>query len=398
MAIDYTNTFKQLGAELKNLRKLEVLWEHSHLATDATYSKRLTDAVYSSSVTEEKIAKDSAGQVQEDEVTPGVSGLHGTALTKFEGYFFPVLDAELTTNENDKSVGAIRYVYDSSLTNGQIAILERQGRLGALRAAMIADSETIRANVVAEGSLTAKGTNLGKCVKTSFTGEDHCLAGVITIACVSDAVEAVGFSIIHTPTLLPMGMTTSYLQGDNPITLGRTFQDGNLGISLLQLDLDTISVTDPDSLSSAESVVNPYDSDSDKGKVYLRLTRMGAAPIWQLEWFLDSGHTDRIALAQFDGTSGSEVVSMTGSSGMQVNLTINKTTANTALPVQGNTSDMMLDICSPRIGDQWTLTITNSEAGNFATKIAHRYRVSLNSVVNPGQTIDDSYAASVTMT
>ena len=394
--VDYANSFTQLGAELKILRKTEALWEHSHFATTATYSKRQITAAYSTSVDDEEIAATNSKYVLENTVAPGMASILSSQRSGFETSFFPVLDVELSTSDTDKAAGAISYVYDSSLTNGQISILSRSGRFGALRAKMLADAQTIQANTLTYGGFASGGANVGAISTATSTcvGSDHTLSGYVKFDCTDDTVDAPQFTITHFLTkVLPDG--TTKFNADNALTLGKAWQDGPTGLTVT-LVLGAISESgDTANCMSAETVTNPAEADSNKGSVYIYIERQAASPIWLIQWYRDAAKTSLVAEATDDTVLTSATTTLTGASGMIVSFLFNRVNAGATMAAAGNNQTVTLNIKSPRVGDTYTKTITNNEAGQIATKLAHNYRVSLPSGGAP--TISDSYASSTSM-
>jgi len=103
-----------------------------------------------------------------------------------------------------------------------------------------------------------------------------------------------------------------------------------------------------------------------------------------------------VAQTTTDTTAGSVTLTITGPSGMSVALSFDRGAAAAGMGVAGSNTTVTVDIRSPRVGDIWRVPVSNNELGNFATKLAHRYRMSLPSS-NPG-TISDALATSVSIT
>jgi hypothetical protein len=395
--VDYTNSFKQLGAELKILRKTEALWEHSHFATTATYSKRQITAAYSTSVDEEEIAATNSKYALENTVSPTVASMHSSQRSAFETSFFPVLDVELSTSDEDKSAGAISYVYDSSLTNGQISILARKGRFGALRAKMLADSQTIQAPNLTYSALASAATNLGvlNSATSSIVGSDHTLSGIANFEVTDDTVDAPQFTVTYFLTkALPDG--TTKITGDNALTLARAWQDGPTGLTATLVLGPLVKSGDTATCVLSPAITNPSEADSNKGSAYVYIERQAAAPIWKIQWYRDAALTSMVAETDEDTTVGSGTVALTGASGMTVGFSFSRGAAAGSMGVAGNHQTVTLNIKSPRLGDTWKKPITNDEVGQIASKLAHNYRVSLPSAA-VGCSISDTYASSTSM-
>lgn len=385
---DYEMLFATLGAELKNHRKLEAVFENFHFVSSSDDAKRLISAEYSDSNIYQETANSIASRTYEGSIAPTMQGLCSTLKQAFEQGWFPVLDSEINTNPDDKASGAIAYNYDGNLNDGTISILSRSGRWGALRNKMIADREVIVKNTVAFGSLVALGTNQGDITLGSVSGADHTLSGTLTLLCTDDTVEAPKFSLINVLSQKIADQTVqtsadglfSIIPADNAIQLTRSYEDGPTGVSIL-LNYHAGTTVDPDEVfytGGGISVLNPTEADSNKGNVYFRLTRQSSDPVWKLEWFRDAARSDLVT--QATAYHALPEFFLLGPSGMSIAVGLDTANADTALPNPDDTlANMEFDLGVPRLNDQWTITVTNSEDGLFATKIAHRYRASLNS-------------------
>lgn len=407
--VDYVNTFTQLGAELKNLKMLIGLWKKAHrVAGDANAMQRLVDAAYDETLNDENAAEKIAKAAAEDIVSQGLRDLFGKMAAEFEQGFGGVLDAELATSEGDKAAGLIRYRY-TVLANGQVSIAERQGRFGALRRAMVSDAQTIRKNVVTFGALTPKSGNIGILDTAAFVvaGSDHTWTGTGILTVEDDRVDrlnlrltierAAGLDLIRTEKDL---LT---IKSDNPTRVDKSFEDGETGVNLtIALD-DPVTTGDDGVIFPNPAVITfPNENDSDRGKVYLRVTNFQVAqPVYLVEWFNDDAREPGDLVASDTVASGAGVVpvSMEGPGGMRVDIDFDQAAAAIKLPALTNTDDdIIVDIKAPRKGDVWTFTVTNDESGIIATALRELSPISLNSVANPGQTISDALATSVSVT
>lgn len=385
---DYAVLFGTLGAEFKNQRKVEAVFEDFHLVSSSNYAKRLLQAAYApTSDVYQEVALNLGSSTYEKSVAPNMQGLAQNLKQIFEQGWFPVLDSQINTNASDKQVGAIAYIYDPELTDGTISILSRLGRWGALRSKMIADGEVILKNAVTFGSLAANSLNLGTIALSSISGVDHALSGTLTLICIDDTVDSPKFSAVNVLTnkladpavLASTDGLFSLIQADNLITLGKSFQDGQLGLSTL-LTLGAIAITDPSSIFTGFTPVmtNPTEVDTNKGKVYLVVTRQSDEPIWLVQWYRDAAFTELVTQGTCPSINGS--IFMAGPGGTYLQLTLNLVNAAAAMPAAGNQiSTVVVDIHTPRLNDQWTISVANAEGANFATKLAHLYRASLNS-------------------
>jgi len=395
MAVDYTNTFTQLGAEMKVIRKTEALWVQSHFSSDAAYSKRLLDSSYSSSNDNEDNAQSRGKIFLEDNVTPSLTSLHSSQVSSFEDRFFPVLDDELDTSQTDIDAGAISYIYTVT-GSGEVSIKERTGRLGALRRQMITDSKEIQENTVSLGALATIGTNTGVLSLTTATGEDHCLPGNILLEVINDTVGATTFSVqLKLTTPIIGGDKNGIINADNALTLGQTMEDGWTGATL-KVDLGSVvEAGDNGNFFSSTTITSAKSGDTDNGKIYIKVSRQATAPIWLIEYYSDGSLSTLEGTQTADGTSGTVAVSITGSAGTVFASTFSKTNAHADMAsAPDSDSDITFDIVNPRLGDRWKIPVTNNEGGNFATKLARTlgYRASLSSDGSPTET--DSLAAS----
>lgn len=401
--MSYATLFAQLGAEFKNMRKIEALLEQFRDDDNSNYSSRLIRAAYDATVNLEANAITLDTALYEGTIFPSLAAVHSAERGGFETAWFPVVDAFLALDNDEKAKGAISYDYDPTLAaSGQIAILKRRGRFGRLYDQMVADSQTIKKNAVSFGSFVAGPNNKGTLVvagSPTFAGKDHTLSGTINFKCTDDTVDSprINAQLVLTKPL-PDGTTT--INADRLATVGKSFEDGPTGLTF-ELDLSAIVKTgDAGSPIFANPVfTKPSEGDTNKGQLFIKVTRQAVAPIWLIEWFKDSDTSDPTNLVQrstADGTSGTDTAKqMTRTSTFTFDF--NKTNAHADMPAAGNTRTVTFDIKTPRVGDVWTKTVTNDEAGNFASKLARRYRASLNSVGGGGETISDTGAASVSM-
>ena len=146
--VDYPNTFAQFGAELRNVRKLAAVWEHSHFSSNVNFSKRLISSAYDETIDEEELAETSARNHLENVLTQVLVAQYAAQVGALEVSFFGALEGELALTEQDRDAGAIEYDYDEGV-NGSRTIARRNGFLGNLRSNMVADAETIEDNLVA---------------------------------------------------------------------------------------------------------------------------------------------------------------------------------------------------------------------------------------------------------
>lgn len=411
MPVVYPGTMEDLGAELRTLRGPEAFWEWNRRVSSPgpTYFRDYINQTYDNTVITEDTAETSSKTSLDQNVLPGAAQIHASRKTDFESFFLQTyLGGLLVASDEDKAAGPIQYLYDSVLlASGEVAILDRQGIWAALRDDMIANAQTILRNVVTPGALTPKPNNVGTLViGTGPSFEDHCLSGSLVFTVVSDTVGAVQLSVQN--VLLdtdPLVDGTTIINADNPLTVGRSYQDGPCGFSI-RLDLGPVSILNDSpgpAIFSALTISTPSEVDTNKGNIYIEVERFsgtGSNPDFKMRWYKDANFlpSNLIQTRNISGLVGTEILNIAGlPGGTSITVTFDKANAAARLPVVGNTdSDIVFTIGSPRIGDKWTIAVANDYAGNFATKIARRWRASLPSAAVP--TISDALAASVAMT
>jgi hypothetical protein len=402
--VNWTNFSSQLGAELQVLRGLEAIGEWASFV-NGTYFKDKLNAAYSNTDQDEDDAETDSKSDLNSSAFPSLQGAFTARASALESFFFEFIDKVFDTSDEDRTAGAVDYIYDDTLiAQGEVRIIDITGRWGAVRDQMLLDSQTIRKNVVTLGALTAGGSNEGSLVETGpAAGSDHALSGTTVFTVTDDTIGAVRLSVSLELTR-PLIDGTLSIEADNEMQVGKFFEDGPTGLST-QFDLDAILETgDGDDIVSGVTITNPSEADSAKGQHFLEIERLavgGGGPHFRVRWFNSGDLLDEDKVAEVDvtGESGTATVTLIGSSSTLV-FTFHKTNAAAALPLVGDKdSDIVLDLQSPRVGDRWTKTVANDESGEFATRIAHvpGWRVSLPSVANPGQTIDDSKAAPLTI-
>ena len=300
MAVDYPNTFPQFGAELRLTRKIQAIWEHSHFANNANFSKRLIKAEYDETINEEEIAETFAANFLEATLQNNFRSLHSAQLVAMETSFFTALDAEISLTATDLAAGAISYTYNI-LTNGTVSIARRNGRYGVLRANMVADVETILQNNLVFGALVADVLNpgpAGSIVMAVPTGEDHTLGGTFVLEVTDDTVSRPQLTVnLDLTTELIDGITV--IVADNNVTVDQTYQDGQTGLSSLALTRPGLTAPtesgDDGAMFSAHTIVSPTETDSAKGRIFIKVTRLdGTTADFQVDWFSDGGLTTRI--------------------------------------------------------------------------------------------------------
>lgn len=398
MAMDYTTFNTQIASALRIARKREAMWEEIARNTNANYDQRLLSTNFSASADDTGEALQ-AGLADLKAAESSARGMFVSSKGTFSRLIGPILDTDLEGADEESSL--IEYVYDVT-SNGQVSIKKRRGKLGILYHDMVDNSEQVLQNGISFGSITADGGNEGLMVfDVAPTGMGHALTGLITMKCVDDTVGATKFSIVNKLTTpLP---DLANVTADNFATLGYSYQDGQVGLSALTLGYGTLAESGDDgAMFSATTVgiVNGSSADSDKGMHYIKVTRQATAPIWLIEWFRADTllSSEKVASATADTTTGTVAIAMTGGGGTTINTTFDRAAANIQLPSAGNTdADIIFDIKNPRLDDFWTVTVTNDEAGNYQTKLAHVARAEFNSAGSPSANWTDANASSISI-
>lgn len=413
MAVDYTNTFKQFGSFLQILRKFMAMFIHTFLDNDANFSKRLLRGTLDDTKDDEGRVLTATNSLLQGSLTTGQTSAYNSFRRQTENRrngFFNVLKGEkdIGINTTDESAGAIAYNYDEAAftLNGEVKILSKRGILGALDRAMVKDSETVLENTVVLGALVSVGSNQGVILLDGTpTGRDHTLPGDIILECTSDIVQSSLFSVElrFTEPLAIGGVAAERRRADRALRILQPYEDGQTGATI-KIKLDPaalVELGDDGAMFSAHVVANPQNVDTTFGKFFVKVTR-NAGDVWLIQVFSDALLTTKV----FDsvtsgvspvGASGTESKTYVFSGGTSWSFDFDKTAAVIKLPVVGNSdSDISVDIKAPRIGDKFRIPVTNDKAGQFATKIAETWPISLPSKAAP-PTIDDTGANSIVM-
>lgn len=409
MAVTYPHNVENLGAELRELRGCEAFWEWNRKVSSPgpTYFRDYINATYDNGVISEDTAETASKTSIENSVLPNAAAAHSSRKSDFENYFLGTFMAGLlVASDTDRAAGPIQYVYDSNLlATGEVQISDRLGIFALLREDMIVAAQTVLRNVVTPGAFTAGGANIGTLV-LGFgpTFVDHALSGTLVFSVTDDTVGAVQLSLQN--VLLdsdPLVDGTTVVQADNALMVGKQYEDGPTGMAI-RLDLTAPVITGDapgPAIFSVLSISTPSELDTNKGKIYIEVERFsgtGGNPDFKMRWYKDANFipSNLIQTVSITGVVGSQVLNISGL-GTSITVTFNRANAAARLPVVGNLdSDIVFDLLSPRIGDKWTIAIVNNYAGNYSTKIARRWRASLNTAAIP--TIADAGAASVPMT
>ena len=401
MALTYSTLKVQLAQELRILQKRRALWRHIREASLSNSDRGLLVAAnaYGTTVDEEARALADAYNkltAQEDIA----ASLWADYLSHVESDigFFGIIINDLDLIEDEDKGNPISYEYTD--TDGVIAISERKGILGKLRRQMTTDTEYITANGVTFGTFTAANGNLGTLAATSMSGESHCMTGTLIFRVEEDTVDAPKMSVklkFATPVLVD-GVLTAEVEGDNLLTPGAQWEDGPTGLTTVLTISGLASPTeagDGGAMFASSSLSALAEGDSNKGKIFIKVSRE-ASDTWRIAWYRDSALTDLVQQVTTTTLIGTYAVDMTGANGMRFQSTFDRAAANTALPSVGNSdSDITFDPKPPRLGDEWTRTVTNDEAGIYSTKIAQNWRASL--VTSGANLWTDSAASSISM-
>jgi hypothetical protein len=311
--------------------------------------------------------------------------------------FFGLIADDLGASETDRNAGAIQYLYDDD-GSGAITIRERRGILGALYRDMQTNTQHVLPNGVTFGSLTAASGNRGLLTATAMTGLSHALTGTAVFEVVDEDVTQpqIRVSLEYTNPL-PDGIT--FVKASNFLTPEKSFEDGPTGftITLTRTGLASPTETDPNALFASTSFATPATGDCDNGVYHFKVSRVATSPIWIIEVFRDSSRSSKVGVpnATVDGTSGTQVLTIPCSNGTVITTTFSKTNAAGAISEGSSDSTVSYDIETPRLGDRWTRSVTNDEAGNYATKMAKMWRFTLPTNGSPAWT--DSNASSISM-
>lgn len=385
MAANYTTLQVQTGAELRILRKLQAQIEHARDADNANFHRRLLSVAngYSDSDDEESRAKANAISHFDAAMLSSLRSVltaYRNVVQDVDRGYFHVLASEIGASKADRDAGAISYTYES--INGKISIASRNGVLGRQHRQMETDRQIVRANQVTVGSLTPQSSNRGKLTAVTLRGASHTLSGTVTLAVRSQTVSAVTLSIQNTLTK-PLhdvsGTSASVVPADRVNTVEKESVDGPTGLTIeVQRPGLAAPVESGDSgnVFSSVSFSNPQPGDGDVGIFFLRVTRNAAAPDFTIRFYSDAARETEVGSEDVTGTSGSEVFTTRLTNGTQITYTFNKANAATEMPSTDNTTDASYDIESPRVGDEWTFTVVNDRAGEYASKYMDTWRFS----------------------
>lgn len=398
---------KALAKSLVHLRKKQAALEHDRDVSSASYTKRM----YQDNL-------DNTDDAQARMITTMTGYLEGTARGEDEGEYaailtqlqssdalYGVFNEQLALSDEDKSAGPIDYTYNNS--SGAIMLAKKRGWLAALGRQMTTDAKTLLQCTTTFGALTAGSGNVGSLASAGPIGYDHCFTGTLVFVVSSQSVSTPTLTLSNTFTK-PLASDPIRGKGDkfgfiadNPLTSDKAFVDWQIGVSLTITRPGLTAPTesgDAGNVLSAYTVTTPKDADCDTGIFYFLITRQTNAPIWLVELYKDASHTTRVGATTTDTVAGSVALTINCNGGTTVAFTFNRVNANVAMAAAGNSQSSTIDILTPRLGDRWTMTITNDEAGVYATKLKQAWQFSLPSGVAASADYAEALAASVSMT
>lgn len=397
MAADWTKIQTTLAEELLISRVLTALLERAG-QTGANYFRTMitTANAYDKALVEDNRAIGFDTTHYDTSMVPNVRSLirNYRAIIQSQGGWGGVLAREINLADSDKNVLAfIVYRYES-INLGEIHVTDRQGPLGAMYKQMVLDTQYVVSNYVSAGALTAQGSTRGSLDASTVTYQNflsNCHTGTITFRCVNESTTAPQMQVFNTIApnsaagALPMGLPdgTSVISAENPLTINKAFDDmrtGLSGITLTRPGLAAPTITGDASgtpLFSSVTVTSPYDSDCFKGQFFVRVTAMPTSPLWLIEFFSNSGLTQKVGAITTDTNVGSVALSKTLNAGSVIAFTFNRANAHTVLPTAADTEEITIDIETPRVNDTWTMAITNSYNGLAATLLAKLWPIAL---------------------
>lgn len=399
MALDYSDTghFLVLGNELSIAEVAARVWRYTRKINASwpgsgnPYFRSVLNTIYVNTAQPNDEAETESKNALHDEMEPDFQSIHERRKsTVLEGIVLPFIANAMELDQGTIDEGPIIYEYNEELLNstGQVSVIRFGGILGKLRTQMSADNEHIRENVVTLGAITAVSGNTGQLTElTVGGGRSHALTGKLRMHCVDDTVGRTKLTLDNVLTeMLPNG--DEMRSGDNQITVGTDYDDGPTGIALQIRYVALVESGDNGNIVSAPDWDTPNETDSDKGKLYLKVTRVHATgptpPIWLLEWYNNANRQveNLVGSSTSNSITGTEVITIPGQES-NLSFTFDRAAANTLLPSVGNTDqDIMWDLKVPRVGEEWTKTVTNDEAGLFATKVAKTWPATLNTTAN----------------
>jgi hypothetical protein len=401
MPITHSTLEVQLGSFLRVFQKRRATIEEMRLAT-STKDRGLLNSVvtansFSPALTDEAPVLSALSEQFERGSIPAMRRLLKSEIDVFLAKFGKMVFDDESASKEDRSVATIKYFYDD--VDGAISISERRGLWGVLYRAMQRDSESVLKSTAAVGSITVVTGSRGILAKGVGTALSNAEPGTLRVTVVSDNVTKPILKAVLEFTD-PWWDGTTELAFDNQFTTDKQVEDGPTGITLR---LDRSGLTSPTELTdtaaafSSCSFATPKSGDSDHGVFHIRVTRL-ASDVWQVEAYADSSHESLVGTpnAAVSGTSGTQVLTIPMKNGTVQTVTVDKSALHSAAPTVGDVESASWDIETPRLGDQFTLPITNDEAGSYQTKLKDMgMRIALPEVA-ASNTYAEAGAASVT--
>jgi hypothetical protein len=386
-----TSIMAQLGAHLKNLRKIHVVREHARLASNANHNRRLllsnqSTTAYSTTDDEEAAAYAKDVNHHDQVLAPAIESAYVAYRDSLQdpGSFFGVLAAELGLDADDLG-DPIQYIYAD--TAGAIAITSRFGPLGKWYEEMRRERYVVVANKITAGSLEADEDNTGELALTQV-GVDrffpNCPTGVLTLVCTDPSISTPKFSVslaIDKSAWLADG--TKVLEAENELQAEQEFTDGTLGLNRIVLSRPSLAAPeesgDTAAIFSGWAISNPQDDDCDEGVFYVWIQR-GATT-----WKIYVGNSSTKVPATVTGvkeltiaTGVASNITITCVNGTVIEFDFDHDAADAEMGLEGEVYlTTTVAIGTFVEGDSWTLPLTNDGAGKISSKLMQAWRVAL---------------------
>jgi len=373
---DFTNIGDVLQAFTNELELIRREYVQRSAVDGVSKSVDLIDSVLDLQSTPQSRMGTAARSTLQNGMASALQGVWNSFFAIFDANFPLMLEEQLPVSDIDVNAGPILFIYTN--IDGAITITAKSGYMAILEKAMEDNGLQIKENSLTFGPLTEFGSPTGK-IKTPITisGEHYTLSGTLKLTCTQDTTEAIQFTVEHIHNEEFINGATVVV-GQNPLTLGTQWQDGNTGLNILALLDDTVVGNDPSSiitLPTQPAVLFPAESSTTKGKIYVRITRR-PSDTWLVELFADAGLTSlQGSNSVATGTVGTQEITVQPWGAGQVVMTIDKAALDSLLPAVGDfyptpPTSVYLDIRQPREGEIWQLDIENDEAGQLATVLA----------------------------
>lgn len=381
MAVNYATLQIQVASLLQLLRKREAAIIHARDASSSDFDRRRltqTNGFSTSDDDQAKVLTALTNYFDARDVQAKIASyvtLRAAIEDSTSGLGL-ILKEDLNAPASDVASAWIDYAYDTSLTTGQIAILERTGLFGLLRRQMELDAQFVEPHDVEFDPLVAYEDNVGELVEFDESAESHTPSGVVVLECTDDTVDNPRFRVsIDLDRPLPDGR--EILNGDNDLQAEQYWEDGETGMTMLYrrpgLALPTETL-DEGGIFSAVSIATPSERDGNKGLFYERTTRQSTGPTWLIEFFADAAFTRRRGRATSNTAVGTETFTTTLNGGTALTYTFDRAAAAVENPAANDTSSATWDIVTPRIGDRWTRVVVNLDLGQYGREARQAWR------------------------